>query len=201
MFTGLIEEVGTLTDRRGESDSAIVTVAARRVLDGVSRGDSISVDGVCLTVTDFSDRTFSADVMRTTLDHSTLGQLPIGSAINLERAVRVDSRLGGHIVTGHVDAVATVEEVNSHDHYRIVRCAVPEHLGGHLAPQGSIAINGVSLTISNSSAIGDESQWCEVSLIPETLASTNLANLVAGAGVNVETDVFAKYIARMGRTT
>lgn len=195
MFTGIVEEIGSIQaiEARGE-DARLLTVRGDVVLSGSEHGDSISVSGVCLTVVDVLDGAFTADVMKQTLDHTSLGSLRIGDQVNLERAARVDSRLGGHIVQGHVDGVGTVVAVSPAEHWTVVAIAPPEHLMRYLVPQGSITVDGVSLTVATLDDAADE---FTVSLIPTTLASTTLGVLDIGDHVNLEVDVLAKYVERL----
>ena len=195
MFTGIIEETGTIVAVSVLPDDArTLTIRASQVLDGTGHGDSIAVNGVCLTVVDQTPDTFSVDVMKQTLDHSTLGTLDTGATVNLERAARVDSRLGGHIVQGHVDGVGTVVAISPSEHWTVVAIHAPKHLLKYVVPQGSITVNGVSLTVAS---LTDESDEFTVSLIPTTLAVTTLGTLEIGDHVNLEVDVLAKYVERL----
>jgi riboflavin synthase len=195
MFTGIVEEIGSIQaiEARGE-DARLLTIRGDVVLSGTGHGDSISVSGVCLTVVDVLDGAFTADVMKQTLDHTSLGSRRIGDPVNLERAARVDSRLGGHIVQGHVDGVGTVVAVSPTEHWTVVAIAPPELLMRYLVPQGSITVDGVSLTVASLDDAADE---FTVSLIPTTLASTTLGALDIGDHVNLEVDVLAKYVERL----
>ncbi len=192
MFTGLIEEIGTITSLTGSGDGAVVEIAAHTVLDDVSHGDSVAISGVCLTVIDHTDSHFRADVMKETLLHSAASFWKPGMKVNLERAARVGERLGGHIVQGHVDAVATILEVRPGDQWRVLRFSLTEDIAPLVAHKGSITLDGVSLTIS---AIGRD--WAEVSLIPETLAATTLGESEVGTQMNVETDILARQVLRL----
>jgi riboflavin synthase len=198
MFTGLVEEVGTIRARTDVDGAAVLSVAAGTVLEGLAPGDSVSVAGVCLTVTDLDDAGFAADVMPESLRRTTLGGLTAGRRVNLERAVRADGRLGGHIVQGHVDGTAEVLEVRPGDEWRVIRFTLPDALAALVVDKGSISVDGVSLTVS---ALGDEPEgsWFEVSLIPETLTATTLGGLAVGDRVNLETDVLARHVQRMLR--
>ena len=192
MFTGLIEEIGSITSITDSGDGAVVEISAHTVLDDVSHGDSIAINGVCLTVIDSTPSSFRADVMKETLLHSAAGSWKPGTKINLERAARVGDRLGGHIVQGHVDATASVLEVKPGDQWSVIRISLREDIAPLVAHKGSITVDGVSLTVS---AVGRD--WAEVSLIPETLAATTLGEAAVGDAVNVETDVLARHVLRL----
>ena len=192
MFTGLIEEIGSITSITDSGDGAVVEISAHTVLDDVSHGDSIAISGVCLTVIDSTPSSFRADVMKETLLHSAAGSWKPGTKINLERAARVGDRLGGHIVQGHVDATASVLEVKPGDQWSVIRISLREDIAPLVAHKGSITVDGVSLTVS---AVGRD--WAEVSLIPETLAATTLGEAAVGDAVNVETDVLARHVLRL----
>jgi riboflavin synthase len=197
VFTGIVEELGEVVALEELPDAARLTVRGPRVTAGAAAGDSIAVNGVCLTVTGASGGTFSADVMGETLSRSGLGTLGAGSAVNLERPLRLDGRLGGHIVQGHVDGTGTILERRPGEHWDVLRIAVPPPLARYVVPKGSIAVDGVSLTVS---ALGDDPDgpgWIEVSLIPETLARTTLGRKQPGETVNLEVDMIAKYVERL----
>lgn len=198
MFTGIIEELGEVTRVEPNADVVRLTVRGPKVVDGVRHGDSIAVSGVCLTVVDSDAASFTADVMAQTLTMSTLDDVAVGRPVNLERAALVGDRLGGHIVQGHVDGTAAVLEVRPGEEWRVIRFSLPEALAPLVVDKGSIAVDGVSLTVS---ALGDEADgsWFEVSLIPETLAATTLGRLEPGDRVNLETDVLARHVQRMLR--
>jgi riboflavin synthase len=198
MFTGIIEELGKVTRVEPHADVVRLTVRGPKVVDGVRHGDSIAVSGVCLTVVDADDVSFTADVMAQTLRMSTLDAVAEGRPVNLERAALVGDRLGGHIVQGHVDGTAEVLEVRPGEEWRVIRFSLPEALAPLVVDKGSISVDGVSLTVS---ALGDEAggSWFEVSLIPETLAATTLGRLEPGGRVNIETDVLARHVQRMLR--
>ncbi|GGI47610.1 riboflavin synthase [Agromyces flavus] len=198
MFTGIIEELGEVTRVEPNADVVRLTVRGPKVVEGVRHGDSIAVSGVCLTVVESDAMSFSADVMAQTLRMSTLDTVAAGRPVNLERAALVGDRLGGHIVQGHVDGTAEVLEVRPGDEWRVIRFALPDALASLVVDKGSIAVDGVSLTVS---ALGDEADgsWFEVSLIPETLAATTLGRLEPGDRVNLETDVLARHVQRMLR--
>lgn len=195
MFTGIVEETGTIRAIEAHGDDAMtLTIAAATVLADAGHGDSIAVSGVCLTVVERGDGVFTADVMKQTLDHTALGARRVGDAVNLERAARVDSRLGGHIVQGHVDGVGTVVAVSPAEHWTVVAIAPPAHLMRYLVAQGSITVDGVSLTVAS---LDDAAGEFTVSLIPTTLAATTLGTVDVGDHVNLEVDVLAKYIERL----
>ena len=191
MFTGIIEQVGTISAVEPLGDSVRLTIDAPAILDGVALGDSIAVNGVCLTVAEHTATTFTADCMQETLDRSNLGELHVGSPVNLERAALVNARLDGHVVQGHVDATTTLTSRNSSEHWDVLRFALPPTLARYIVEKGSIAINGTSLTVS---ALGDD--YFEVSLIPITLCDTIFGKLAVGGTVNLEVDVLAKYVER-----
>jgi riboflavin synthase len=201
VFTGIVEEVGTLMVREDQGNSARLLIRARTVLDGVALGDSIAVNGVCLTVTDVrpdeADFVWGTDVMAETLARSSLGALSGGDPVNLERAVPPLGRRGGHLVQGHVDGVGTVLSRTPGEHWEVVRIAVPAPLARYVVEKGSIAVDGVSLTVSAVSAASDPEPWFEVSLIPTTLRETTLGGRTPGDPVNLEVDVIAKYVERL----
>jgi riboflavin synthase len=200
VFTGIVEEVGTLVVREDAADSAVLRIRARKALEGVALGDSISVNGVCLTVTgvepdDAGTAVWSTDVMAETLRRSSLGSTADGDRVNLERAVTATTRLGGHIVQGHVDGVGTVISRTPGEQWEVVRIAVPPALARYVVEKGSITVDGVSLTVS---ALADDPEpWFEVSLIPTTLQETTLGERAPGDPVNLEVDVIAKYVERL----
>lgn len=198
MFTGIIEELGEVTRVEPHADVVRLTVRGPKVVEGVRHGDSIAVSGVCLTVVDADDASFTADVMAQTLRMSTLDAVAEGRPVNLERAALVGDRLGGHIVQGHVDGTAEVLDVRPGEEWRVIRFSLPAALAALVVDKGSISVDGVSLTVS---ALGDEpdGSWFEVSLIPETLAATTLGRLERGDRVNLETDVLARHVQRMLR--
>jgi riboflavin synthase len=198
MFTGIIEERGQVTALDNLPDgSARLTVHAPIAVSDARHGDSIAVSGVCLTVIDQGADWFSADVMGQTLAVSALAGVGIGDAVNLERAARVGDRLGGHIVQGHVDGVATLITRTDLEHWRVLRFALDPSLAPLVVDKGSIAVAGVSLTVSAVSEPEADASWFEVSLIPETLTATTLGELEPGAVVNVETDVLARHVRRL----
>ena len=196
MFTGIIEELGTVVGVRetavGSEQAVRLTVAGPLVCADVHAGDSIAVSGVCLTVVDSTSGQFSADVMLETLIRSTLATASNGVAVNLERAVTLQTRLGGHLVQGHVDGIASVLRREHTTNWDVVEISLPSALSRYVVEKGSIAVDGVSLTIA---AIGDSS--FTVSLIPTTLARTTLGSKAIGESVNLEVDVMAKYAERL----
>jgi riboflavin synthase len=192
MFTGIIEEVGHLEQLRRRSTGGVLSIAARTVLEGTHIGDSIAVNGVCLTVTSLTGTGFTADASEETLRVSNLGQLTPGAGVNLERAVAVGARLGGHIVQGHVDAIGRFLSRRPSGNAVTMRFGFPPDIGRYLVHKGSIAVDGVSLTIA---ALGED--WFEIAVIPTTLAWTTLPHLTPGAPVNLEADVLAKYVERL----
>lgn len=190
MFTGIVEELGEVVAIDRDGDSARVTVRGPGVLDDVSHGASIAVNGVCLTVTDWTADTFTVDVMAETLRRTSLGAQ--GDPVNLERAMRADGRFGGHIVQGHVDGTTTIQQRDEQPHWTVVRFGLPRQLAPYIVEKGSITIDGVSLTVS---AVGAD--WFEVSLIPTTLDLTTLGRKGIGDLVNLEVDVLAKYVEQL----
>ncbi|MGV0834543.1 riboflavin synthase [Mycolicibacterium thermoresistibile] len=192
MFTGIVEELGEIVGREDLADAARLVIRGPVVTADAGHGDSIAVNGVCLTVVEVSDGAFSTDVMGETLDRSSLGALRVGSRVNLERAAAVNSRLGGHIVQGHVDGTGHVISRTPSEHWEVVRIALPTALSRYVVHKGSITVDGVSLTVSD---LG--SDWFEVSLIPTTLGLTTLGTAEVGARVNLEVDVIAKYVERL----
>ena len=197
MFTGIVEEVGTLVVREDQSDAAVLQIRADRVLEGVALGDSIAVNGVCLTVTAVDDGVWSTDVMAETLSRSSLGSVTAGAPVNLERAVTPHTRLGGHMMQGHVDGIGMVVGRVPGEHWEVVRIALPPDLARYVVEKGSIAVDGVSLTVSAVSPADIPEPWFEVSLIPTTLRETTLGGRAPGEPVNLEVDVIAKYVERL----
>lgn len=192
MFTGIVEELGEVVAADHTPESARLTVRASTVTTDAARGASIAVNGVCLTVVEVADGGFTADVMRETLDRSALAALQPGAQVNLERAVRASDRLGGHIVQGHVDGVGTVVSRTPGDRWEVVRIGLEDTLARYVVEKGSVAVDGVSLTVS-----GMGPGWFEVSLIPTTLELTTLGGCGPGELVNIEVDVIAKYVERL----
>ena len=194
MFTGLIGELGSIAAiEKGES-SAVFTINAPQLISQITVGDSVAVNGACLTATAISGTTFTADVMIQTLSLTSLSQLNVASPVNLELAAQLNARMGGHMVQGHVDGVASVVGLTPGDKWAQFDITVPGHLSKYIVNQGSICLDGVSLTVGG---IDDASNVVTVWLIPETLEATNLSSKKAGDLVNVEVDVLAKYVERL----
>jgi riboflavin synthase len=192
MFTGIIEELGSVRSIEERGENAHIVIAAKIVTAGTNHGDSISVNGVCLTALDIHDDSFAADVSRETLLRSTLGTLKPGTRVNLERAVTPATRLGGHIVQGHVDARGQFISVADHGESWTVRIGYPREIAHYLVFKGSVAVEGISLTIAN---LADD--YFEVAIIPKTWEMTNLSQLEPGDSVNLEVDVIGKYVERL----
>ncbi len=192
MFTGIVEELGRVVAREELPEAARLTVEGPLVTSDARPGDSIAVNGVCLTVVERADGRFVADVMRESLRRSSLGALAVGSPVNLERAVRVQDRLGGHVVQGHVDGTGELLELRPDRHWTVVRVSLPDGLGRYVVEKGSITVDGVSLTVT---AVQDDA--FEVSLIPATLAATTLGSRRPGDPVNLEVDVLAKHVEKL----
>jgi riboflavin synthase len=195
MFTGIVEELGTVAAIEEQGDALRLSISADTVLEGTRLGDSIAVNGCCLTVTDVSDGTWTADVMAETLDKTSLAGARAGDRVNLERAVTPQTRLGGHIVQGHVDGVGEVLRRSPSEHWEVVEVSLPPHLAPYLVDKGSITVDGVSLTVVEA---GEES--FTVSLIPETLARTTLGHRAVGDRVNLEADIIAKHVEKLLRS-
>jgi riboflavin synthase len=201
MFTGIVEEMGTVLAVQPLGDSASLRIRGDIVASDAGHGDSIAVNGVCLTVTDeagANDGEFSVDVMGETLERTSLGRLVPGSAVNLERALPAHGRLGGHVVQGHVDGVGHLLERQAGERWDSVRFSVPYDLARYVAEKGSITVDGVSLTVVGVSAPEEQDAWFTVGLIPTTLQATTLGSLAVGHAVNLEVDVLAKYVERLG---
>lgn len=192
MFTGIVEAQGRVDSIVTTSDAAILTIEGAEVLADAHHGDSIAVNGVCLTLTDFDAARFTVDVMKESLDRTSLGALREGSVVNLERAMRVDSRFGGHVVQGHVDGTARVVGIEPGQRWTVVRFDLPSRLAPYVVEKGSVTLDGVSLTV----AARDASTF-GVSLIPTTLELTTLGGVAVGDVVNVEVDVLAKYVEQL----
>lgn len=191
MFTGLIEEMGRVARIDSGGDGAVIEIETA-FAPQLGHGDSIAVNGVCLTATKLTDTSFSADVMNESLARTALGQLDTGNGVNLELPLAVGDRLDGHIVQGHVDGVGEIVQLTDSGFSRVLRVQVPGDLARYVVEKGSITIDGVSLTVS---AVGDD--WLEVSLIPETLERTTLGTLQTGSRVNLEADILAKHVERL----
>jgi len=192
MFTGIIEELGRVRSIEQRGENAYIVIDARVVAEGTNHGDSIAVNGVCLTALDIHDDSFAADVSRETLLRSTLGDLKPGTPVNLERSVTPATRLGGHIVQGHVDARGQFVSVEDHGESWTVRIGFPPEIARYLVFKGSVAVEGISLTIANLAA-----DYFEVAIIPKTWEVTNLSRLKPGDSVNLEVDVIGKYVERL----
>ncbi|MGO9079589.1 MAG: riboflavin synthase [Streptosporangiaceae bacterium] len=207
MFTGIVEELGQVVAIEPAEGSARITVCGPLVTDGTARGDSIAVSGTCLTVTGLASGQFSADVMGETLGRTILGGLAPGDPVNLERPMRLDGRLGGHLVQGHVDGTGVITARTPAGDWEVVRISMPAGLSRYVVEKGSVTVDGVSLTVSGVSGAASagggagggagEPPWFEVSLIPETLARTTLGRKHPGAAVNLEVDMIAKYVERL----
>jgi riboflavin synthase len=192
MFTGIVEELGAVESVEDQGDAIRLTVRASTVLEGTGLGDSIAVNGCCLTVTTRTDDTWTADVMQETLDKTSLHGVQPGDRVNLERAVTADKRLGGHIVQGHVDGVGEILARHPSEHWEVVEVSMPAEMAPYLVDKGSITVDGVSLTV-----VEARPSSFTVSLIPETLARTTLGHRQVGDRVNLETDVIAKHVAKL----
>jgi riboflavin synthase len=195
MFTGIVAELGEVIGIDQYADAARLTI--RGPVQDLSPGDSVAVNGVCLTVTGMMAGTFTADVMQETLSRSGLGALTPGARVNLELSLRLADRLGGHLVQGHVDATATILSRAPSEHWDVVRITLPDEISRYVVEKGSIAVDGISLTVSALSPPGAADGWFEVSLIPETLKRTTLGARQPGEVVNLEVDVIAKYVERL----
>lgn len=194
MFTGLIAELGTVAAISKGETSAVFTINAPSLISEIKLGDSVAVNGVCLTATDISGNTFTADVMVQTLSLTSLSQIIISSPVNLELAAQLNARMGGHMVQGHVDGVATVVGLTPGEKWAQFDIKVPDHLTKYIVNQGSICLDGVSLTVGE---ISDSNNVLTVWLIPETLERTNLSSKKSGDLINIEVDVLAKYVERL----
>lgn len=191
MFTGIIEEKGRIIAIRRGVRSSVLQIAGQKIFGDLKLGDSVAVNGVCLTVTDMADSTFTADVMSETLSRSSLGELKPGSPVNLERAMAADGRFGGHIVSGHIDGVGTITKVRRDDNAVWYTVKAPEKLMRYIVEKGSIAIDGISLTVARA----DREEF-SVAIIPHTLRETVLESKGVGSIVNLENDVVGKYVER-----
>ncbi len=197
MFSGIVEEVGRVTEITQTEDGCRLTIGAKKVVDPVNLGDSISVDGICLTVVSFDAQSFSVEAVLETMRRTKLGDKKVGDGVNLERAVTLSDRLGGHLVTGHIDAVATVTQIEDDGFSKVITFELPGELAPYFVPKGSVAIDGVSLTVVDCPVPrGEDKFHFSVALIPHTLEATTFKSLKPGLKVNVETDVIARYVAR-----
>ncbi|WP_408922629.1 riboflavin synthase [Corynebacterium tuberculostearicum] len=192
MFTGLVQELGTVEAMEPHADALRLSIRAPRIVAEAALGDSIAINGVCLTVAELSTDTFCADVMQESLDRTALGRLAEGDPVNVEPALLPTTRLGGHIMQGHVDGTATLQSRTSSENWDVLRFSLPSELARYVVEKGSIAVSGTSLTVS---AVGPD--WFEVSLIPTTLRDTIHGALPVGGEVNLEVDVLAKYVEKM----
>ncbi|MEC9489801.1 MAG: riboflavin synthase [Halanaerobiales bacterium] len=192
MFTGIIQEKGKFLRKYKGSSKYQLEIKAEKVLDNIKKGDSIAVNGVCLTVVDFGSDNFRADVMPETLKATNLGGLQRDSVVNLEQSLRPDDFIGGHFVTGHVDSTAVVNTIKSEDNARVVELEIDQETKKFIVQKGSVALNGVSLTVMEI-----DNNILKVSLIPESWSETNLSRLAAGDRVNIETDMLGKYVYKM----
>ncbi|CAH0172016.1 riboflavin synthase [Microbacterium sp. ISL-103] len=197
MFTGIIEEIGEITAIAPAGDGWRLTVRAAKAASDAIHGESIAVSGVCLTVVGSTADTFDADVMKQTLDVAALGGASVGTRVNIEKAMPVGARLGGHIVQGHVDGVGSIVEVRPGEQWSVLRVSLPDDLAPLVVDKGSISVDGTSLTVSAVSEAGATEHWFEVSLIPETLAATTLGSRTVGDRVNLETDILARHVERL----
>ncbi|MRJ77188.1 riboflavin synthase [Aeromicrobium sp. SMF47] len=200
MFTGLVEEKGTITAVEELGDSVRLTIRGPVVTSDAGHGDSIAVNGCCLTVMAQDGDTFGADVMKESLDKTSLGDLGVGDEVNLERAMRAGARLGGHIVQGHVDGTGRIIDRTPSEHWEVVRIGLPSGLAKYLVDKGSITVDGTSLTVvevADADASTGEGAWFSVSLIPTTLADTTLGTKGPGDRVNLEVDILAKHVERL----
>jgi riboflavin synthase len=194
MFTGLIQAVGKVTSIDHQESSARLEIYSSEIASQIAQGDSVSVNGVCLTVVSYDKNKFAVDVMVQTLNLTSIGSLEVGSAVNLELATRTSDRLGGHIVQGHVDGVAKVAKISADSQWTRMDISIPKDLMKYVVAQGSICVEGVSLTVGE---LNDPADQISVWLIPETLAKTNLSLKMIGDSVNIEVDVLAKYVERL----
>jgi riboflavin synthase len=205
VFTGIVTELGKTTGLDRLADSARLVIHAPAVAASAAPGSSVAVNGVCLTVTETDGSQFTVDVMGETLARSTIGRLAPGAPVNLEQAAVVGRRLDGHIVQGHVDGAGVITERRPAERWHVLRISIPAGLSRYVAEKGSVAVDGVSLTVSGLSAPGGDARgdsekdrhWFEVSLIPETLSRTTLGTATVGDAVNIEVDVIAKYVERL----
>ena len=195
MFTGIIEETGRIADIRRHSLSASLTVSCRKIMEDIHLGDSIAVNGICLTVTAFSGSEFTVDVMPETIEKTSLKLLKNGSVVNLERAMPADGRFGGHIVSGHIDGTGTVLEIRENEIAVIYKIGVSKDLADGIVEKGSVALDGISLTV-----IDVTNEYFTVSLIPHTRSVTNMQGKRVGDPINVETDVIGKYVKKYMKT-
>lgn len=192
MFTGIIEEIGTIQSIKRGPKSAALTIQASKVLEDTKLGDSIATNGVCLTVTHFNATSFTVDVMDETLKRSTLESLSVGAKVNLERAARLSDRLGGHLVSGHIDGVGTIKKMTKQDIATIVRIDAADSILKYIIEKGSVALDGISLTV-----VAVDQAGFTVSIIPYTALDTTLLNKRVGSTVNIECDLIGKYVEKL----
>lgn len=192
MFTGIVEEVGKVDNIKKGVKSSIITVTANKIFEDIHIGDSIAVNGVCLTVTNFNDNTFTADVMNETLSRSSLGELSKGSYVNLERAMPINGRFGGHIVSGHIDGTGEITNIQKDDNAIWYTVKANDSLMKYIVEKGSIAIDGISLTVAK---VSDKN--FSVSIIPHTAKETILSHRKIGDNVNLENDIIGKYVDKL----
>jgi riboflavin synthase len=192
MFTGIIEEIGTIKSVHQGSKSEMLEISAVKIIDDIKTGDSISVNGVCLTVVSFNSGSFSADVMPETMRRSNLGKLTTGSRVNIERAMRLSDRLGGHLVSGHIDGIGIIRKIWEEDNAVLFTVAAGRSLQRYIIEKGSVSLDGVSLTVARV----DDSSF-DVSVIPHTFGNTTLGTKRLGDPINIECDMIAKYIEKL----
>lgn len=192
MFTGIIEEVGAVASINRKGDFAVLTIKCKKVLEGTQLGDSIAVNGVCLTVTSMTSETFCADISYETIKKSTFADIGTGSDVNLERALTLSTRLGGHLVSGHVDAVGTIEKFEQKQSAYILTIRYPKEIDRYIAAKGSVCVDGISLTSANNSG-----STFDVAVIPHTYEGTALKGKRQGAKVNLEVDMIARYLEKL----
>lgn len=197
MFTGIVSEIGVVTARSDDGMTMRLTVSAPTTSSDAAVGDSIAINGVCLTAIAVTTEEFVVEAVAETLERTSLGNVEVGERMNLERPVRASGRFDGHVVQGHIDGVATVVSVSAEGSAHRVRLDIPTELGRYVVEKGSIALDGTSLTVTAVSAPGDASPWVEVVLIPHTIEATSLGSKHPGDPVNVEVDIIAKYVERM----
>ncbi len=195
MFTGIIEEMGTIRQIAKGTSSAVLTIEGEKIFDDLKLGDSVAVNGVCLTASSISGNSFTADVMHETLRRSSLGKLNIGSRVNMERAMPLNGRFGGHIVSGHIDGTGVITNIKTDDNAILYTVGTDPHLLRYIIPKGSIAIDGISLTVAE---LGET--WFQVSIIPHTATETILSEKKVGDMVNLENDLIGKYVEKLLHT-
>lgn len=200
MFTGIVSELGTVDSVESLDGASRLTVVAPSTVIGVEVGDSIAVNGVCLTAVAVDESTFTVDVVDESLHRSSLGSLRPGDTVNMERPMPAEGRFDGHIVQGHVDGVGRVTEIRREGEASRFRISIPKGLSRYVVEKGSIAVDGTSLTVTAISQVGSEEAWFEVVLIPHTLDATVLGRIAIGSPVNLEVDVIAKYVERLMRS-